>query len=270
MRNRLSMSAGSLAFHWFLAIFPAMIAVIGSLTILHLSPTFIAHLQHAIHASLPAGVSKVFDTAILAAVRRSSASIGAVIIGVLVALWSASSGMAALEQALDVAYEVQTDRGFLSRRVRAVPLMVVTLVLGGASSALMVFGAPLGAGIEGHVPVHGVAFTVVWTVARWALAALATMLLFSIYYTIGPYRERTHWRFLSEGAIVATVIYLAASLGLSFYVTTFGSYGRTYGSFAGVAILIFWLYLTGVAVLVGGEINADIERTPIGRAAPQR
>ena len=99
--------------------------------------------------------------------------------------------MAALEQALDVAYEVQTDRGFLSRRVRAVPLMVVTLVLGGASSALMVFGAPLGAGIEGHVPVHGVAFTVVWTVARWALAALRDeRLLLHRHHIIGPYPRK--------------------------------------------------------------------------------
>jgi membrane protein len=260
VRDRVSLSAGSLAYHWFLALFPAIVAVIGLLTIIHLRAVTIDRVTHGIDVALPSGVSDVFNTAVRTAAKRSSSSAAAVIVGFAVALWSASSGMAALEQALDIAYEVPTDRTFLVRRARAVPLMVATAILGGAGAALIVFGQPLGAAIEGHVPLHGAAFTVIWTVVRWVVTAVAVTTLFSVFYAFGPNRPTFRWRWISAGGVLATVVFLAASLGFSFYVAKFGSYGKTYGSFAGVAILIFWLYLTGLAVLIGGEINAELER----------
>jgi membrane protein len=260
IRDRVSMSAGSLAYHWFLALFPAVIAILGFLALTRASTHVVMHITHAVEKGLPPGVGTVFSGAVKAATTRRSGSAVAVTIGVAVAIWSASGGMSALQQALDVAYEVPVDRKFIARRLRSIPLMAATLVLGGVGAALVILGAPIGSGIEGHLPLHGLAFSVIWTIVRWAVTLIAITGLFSIFYFAGPNRESPRWQWVSVGGVFATVVFLAASLGFSFYVTRFGSYSKTYGTFAGVAILIFWLYLTGLAVLVGGELNAEIER----------
>lgn len=258
--NRVNVAAGAFAFRWFLAIFPIIIALLGLATLIAVPRTLVIDLIHGVSKSLPSGAAQVFTQAISQASHRRGADVATTIVACIVALWSATSGMVIVEEGLDMAYSLVADRSFVRKRIVALPLLLGATVLGGSASALVVFGPQLGGLIRESVPLAGSAFVALWTILRWFFALILMNLLFELLFYAAPNRTRSKWHWTSSGAFVATVIWAVVSLGFSLYTTSFGTYAKTYGAFAGVVILIFWLYLTGLAVLVGGEVNAAAER----------
>jgi membrane protein len=258
--DRGALVSAGMAFYWFLAIFPALLAAVGFIGLVNASPQFIRDMQEAIRSTLPGSGARVLTDALDQTTRGSGdGSLGAALLGTGLALWSASAGFVALQAGLDVAYDVEEERTFVQKRLRAFLLIVVSAVLGGIATVLIVFGQPLGETLRDNLPFGG-AFVLVWTLLRWVLGLAALSTLFAAYYYLGPNRGTPRWTWLSPGGVLATIIWLLASLGFSFYVTSFASYAETYGSFTGVVVLMLWLFLSAIAVMVGGELNAELER----------
>lgn len=239
--DRIAFAAAAMAYYFFLAIFPALIAVVGIMGIANIDA---GGLINNLRDSLPGGAGTALTSALANADRTSqAASLTAAVAGIAVALWSASSGMAALQTGLNVAYDVDRDRKLIKKRAVALVLLGAMLVLGGVPSPIFSFGE-----------------STFFTVLGWALTVAAVMVLFSIFYYLGPNRAHPTWHWVSAGGVVGAVLWITASLLFGFYIANFNSYGKTYGSLAGVVVLLLWLYLSSVAILVGGELNAELER----------
>jgi membrane protein len=256
--DRVTVAAGAFAYRWFLSIFPLVIALLGVTSLVTISHRDVVNLVHGVTAALPPGAASVLTESLTNAQRHAGAGLTATVVASVVALWNSTSGMVVVEEGLDMAFGLATDRSFVRRRLVALPLLASSVAFGGAASALAVFGSPLGRLLRDAVPIHGVVFTASWDALRWALALVLVNLLLSVIYFLAPNRP-SRWRWTSAGAVVATATWALVSLGFSLYTTTFQTYGSTYGAFAGVAILIFWLYLSGLAVLLGAEVDAVIE-----------
>jgi membrane protein len=239
--DRVTLIAAGMAYYFFLAIFPALIALVGVLGIAHINPS---GMIDSIKSALPGGAGTALTKAIAHADKPSQgASLIAAVGGILLAVFSASSGMVAMQKGLNVAYDVPEDRKFLKARLIAVVLLIAMLLLGGVPSPLFTFGE-----------------STVFTVLGYIVSIIAVVILFSVFYYLGPNRESPSWQWVSTGGIVGTLLWIFVSIALGIYVGNFNSYSKTYGPLAGVIVLILWLYLSSLAVLIGGELNAELER----------
>ncbi len=262
-KDRVNVAAGAFAYRWFLSIFPLIIALLGIASLVTIPHRFTTNLIHGVTTALPSGAAAVLTQSITRAQAHTGASLTTTVLASVVALWSSTSGMVIVEEGLDIAYGLPSDRSFVTKRLVALPLLGSAIVLGGAASALAVFGSPLGRLLQDVVPLHGVAFHAAWDVCRWLMALALVNLLLSVLYYLAPNHSRPRWRWSSVGAVLATGVWALVSLGFSLYTSIFGSFASTYGAFAGVAILIFWLYLSGLAILMGAEVDAVLETSRV-------
>ena len=251
--------AAVLGFYLMLAIFPAMIfvlAVIPYLPIANIDQAIMDLLRQA----LPASAADMFAGVVQDVTQEQRGDL--LSFGLLVALWATSTGMYAIMQQLNIAYDVDEGRGFLRARLVAIALslLFVVLVLGGFS--LIVLGGQIQEWLGSRFGFDG-ALLAFFIVFRWMLILAGLLLAFSVIYYLAPNVEQK-FKFITAGSVVGVVVLLVASLAFAWYTQSFGTYDATYGSVGAVMVLMMWLFIAGFAILFGSEINVLIERHDAG------
>ena len=259
--------AAGVAFYAFLALFPLLIALV-SIYGFFADAAAITEQLRTVTKTLPPDAQKLIidQVATLTARGRSTIGVGA-LVAILISLFSASAGINNLMTAINIAYDEEEKRSAIKKRlislaltVGAVVFLIIVLALIGVLPPLLrnIFGT---SALRWVLQIAGIVILIV--IVTVALAIL---------YRVAPDRDAPKIKWVSVGAAVATVIWLLASLGFSLYVSTLGNYAKTYGAFAGIVILLFWLWLTAYAILLGAEINAEAEQQTIAdttKGAPQ-
>ena len=249
------LSAG-VAFFGFLALFPSLIALVLAYG-LFADPSTIATQIDSLGTALPAEVKDLIIPQLTEQSQRTGALSVGVIISLLLALWSASGGVANLVLAINTAYDETDDRPLVKKRLLALALTLGAIVFMIVLVTLIAV-LPIIFSIFDGGPLRWLV-----QVVRWVLIAVLIMVGLAVLYRVAPDRDAPKMRWASPGAIVATLLWLVVSVGFSLYVTLFASYAKTYGALAGIVVLLMWLWLTSYAVLFGAEINAEAEQQTI-------
>src|SRR2546422_371146 len=247
--------AASLSYYFLFALFPTLLFLATLLGLLP-GPDLMKTLMDYVAGVLPGDAASLVHRTLDEVVRGASG--GLLSLGVLAALWAASNGTASIIIALNVAYGITHQRPWWRQRLVAVALTVALSALTLTALLLLVFGERIGEAVAGWVGL-GPLFTLVWNVLRWPAAIVFALTGITLVYYLAP-TARHRWRWVTPGSVFALVAWLTMCVGLRLYVRYFGDYNATYGSIGGVILLMLWLYLSGVALLVGAEIDSAVER----------
>ncbi len=247
--DHVSLSASGVAFHAFLALAPLLVASV-SIYGLVADPSNVTKLVDRLGSSVPEQLAALIEQQLTRVVESGSGALGVgAVIGILAALWSASSGMSHLMEAINIAYDEDVDdRPFWKKRGIAIGLTLLLIAFLAIVSTILGF-AVAGSGVVG----------IALFIAATVVSALLLMALLATIYRYSPDRDEPEWSWASVGAVVAVIGWLIASALFTFYVSRFGSYNETYGTLGAVVVVLLWMFITALVVLIGAEINAELE-----------
>lgn len=260
-------SAAQLAYYFLFALFPLLIFLTS---ILGFAVGADAELRDSLFrylgTVLPASASGLVNSVITEVSNSSSG--GKLTVGLFLALWFASSGVEAITQSLNRVYEVKETRPWWKLRLLALALTVALALLIISALIIVLFG--------GHIVDYvaasygfGDVFRTVWKALQWVIVLAFVLLTFALIYYFSPDVKEQRWYFVSPGSLVGVALWLLVSFGFRIYLEYFDSYSATYGSLGAVIILMLWLYFTGAAILIGGEINSEIENAAAKAGVPE-
>lgn len=249
--------AAQLSYYFLLAVFPLMLVLVTLLG-------YFAGAGSELRNKLLSYLSTVMPYSAISLVRTTLDEItnarggGKLSLGILAALWAASNGMGAISSTLNVAYAVKEDRPWWKVRLVAIFLTIMFAVFIVVALAIVFFGGHLGDRIAAHYG-FSAAFTFAWRILQWPIALLFLLLTFDLIYYLAPNDRRPKRRIWTGGAITAVLLWLLVSFGFRLYLHFFNSYSVTYGSLGALIVLMLWFYFTGMAILIGGEVNSELE-----------
>lgn len=253
-KDNLAIVAAGVAFYAFLALVPAMAALI-SLWGLFADPAGVEAQLSLLSGLLPPNAYELIAEQMRRIAGGSSSALGlGLALSLVLSLWSARQGINAIVTATNIAYDEEETRGFFELTALTLgftlgAIVMVLIVVGAVVALPLVLGA-VGLGRASETLIH---------VLRWPLLAAIVVGALIVLYRWSPDRADPKWRWVVPGALLATIGWLAVSLGFSFYVSNFGSYGETYGTLGGIVVLLLWFYLSAFVVLLGAELNAEAE-----------
>jgi membrane protein len=249
--------AAALTYYGILAIFPALLALLSVLGVI--GPSATQPLLDNLKTVAPGPANDIVSGAIKNLQKSQGAAGVALIVGVVLALWSASGYVAAFMRASNAIYEVGEGRPiWKTAPTRFLTTLVLVLMLAAVAIAVTVTG-PLAQEVGKLVGVGGAAVTA-WDIAKWPVVLVVVMTMFAILYWAAPNVKHPRFAWISPGGVVGVVIWLLASAAFAFYVAKFASYNKTYGAMGGVIVFLTWLWISNIAILLGAEFNAELER----------
>jgi len=267
-QDNLYLVSAGVAFYVFLALFPAIAALVSVLGLM-MQPADVERLVQAGGALLPPDALAIIEEQVHAVATASGGALGlSLVISVLLSFWSATAGMKGLMTAFNIVYDEDEKRGFLRYYATAILLTLGAMAFLVAALALVALLPVLLAQL--NLPGW---LRVALGLVRWVILAGVFMLMLAVLYRFGPSREKPKWRWVTWGAGTAPVLWLVGSGLFSLYVSNFGDYNATYGTLAAIVILLTWFYLTAFVILLGAELNAEMEHqtardSTIGREQP--
>ena len=253
--------AAQLAYYFFLALFPAVLFILALASFFPLT-NVIDDIVGALRPIAPSDVLGLLEDQL----RRISntGSSGILTIGILGALWSSSAAVVAIVGSLNRAYDIEEGRPWWKVRLTAIGLTVGLAVLVLTSFTMIVAGPTIASQVASTFGLGSV-FEWTWKVLQWPLAFMLVSTAVGLVYYVAPDAEQD-WAWITPGAVIGTMLWLVVSLVFKFYVTNFGDYNATYGAVGGVIVLLLWFYISGLAILVGAELNAEIDHaSPYGK-----
>ena len=251
--HHMPMIAGSLSYYAFLAVFPAAIAAI-SIYGLVLDPADLTTQIESITEALPETTALFISTQLESIVESSESGLGlAAVVSILVALWSASAGTKALIMGIDIAYETPENRSFVVLRGMALGITVGLIAFIAAAASAVTFLPYLLDAVGADDFIDLVEY------GRWPVIFISVIAGLGLLYKIAPNRPASKSPWISVGSLMVAVLWLLATLGFSIYINRAGSLGATYGTLSGVIVLLLWFFMSGLIVLAGAELNAELE-----------
>jgi membrane protein len=259
MDDNLPALAAALAYYAFLAIPSALLVAAGVFSLVA-GPDAVNSIVDALDKVMPAQAVDLVRQSLTNLTKSNATGITILGIGGLLAVWSLGGAMQNVMWALNIAYERDESRGFVRRRLTAWGMLLFALLGFALAFGLLVLGPKL-AGWIGNATGNEDLVTTLWWAAQWPILIIGLMAAFAGILYLGPNVKHPKFQFLTLGSAVAVVLWLAASGLFALYVNYFGSYNKTWGTLAGVVVMLMWLWLTGLVLLFGAEVNAEAERS---------